>query len=137
MRSYDIAIIGAGVIGCSLAREFAGRGFTVILLDRAAPGGEASHAAAGMLAPSAEALAPSPLFGFSVRSRNLYPALAAELIAETGIDPHYRCEGTLQLVHDTHELDLLQKALDWQTKHDVSLEKLPALGVASREPHLA
>ncbi|MFN8641182.1 MAG: FAD-dependent oxidoreductase [Candidatus Binatia bacterium] len=48
----DAAIIGAGVIGCAVARGFgAARRRAVVVVDRGAPGGEASGAAAaGMLA---------------------------------------------------------------------------------------
>jgi glycerol-3-phosphate dehydrogenase len=32
---YDVAVIGAGVVGCAVAREFALRGATVVLLEKA------------------------------------------------------------------------------------------------------
>ena len=50
----EIAIVGAGVIGCSLAYELARRGATVALLDRRPAGGGASQASAGILAPYIE-----------------------------------------------------------------------------------
>jgi glycine oxidase len=48
-----ITIRGAGIIGLSCADELVRRGHTVTVVDPA-PGSGASHAAAGMLAPSAE-----------------------------------------------------------------------------------
>ncbi|MFC7490789.1 MULTISPECIES: NAD(P)/FAD-dependent oxidoreductase [unclassified Knoellia] len=51
-RSFDFAVIGAGVIGASTARELARRGASVVVLDRASGvGGGCSYANAGILAP--------------------------------------------------------------------------------------
>ncbi|WP_353951614.1 FAD-dependent oxidoreductase [Knoellia sp. S7-12] len=51
-RSFDFAVIGAGVVGASIARELARRGASVVVLDRASGvGGGCSYANAGILAP--------------------------------------------------------------------------------------
>ncbi|MDQ6894722.1 MAG: glycine oxidase ThiO, partial [Acidobacteriota bacterium] len=80
----------------SLARELAGRGNTVTVIERAEPGFEASGAAAGLIAPQAEGLPAGPLFDLAVASRGLYPVLAAELAEETGIDVGWRRKGVLR-----------------------------------------
>ncbi|MCZ6753476.1 MAG: FAD-dependent oxidoreductase, partial [Acidobacteria bacterium] len=49
MPGFDTVIIGGGIIGCSLARLLAGEGVKVGVIERGAPGEEASWAAAGML----------------------------------------------------------------------------------------
>lgn len=50
--SFDFAVIGAGVVGASIARELARRGASVVVLDRApGVGGGCSYANAGILAP--------------------------------------------------------------------------------------
>src|SRR5437867_591405 len=92
MQSFDAVIIGGGIIGCSLARSLAAAGWKIAVVERGTPGAEASWAAAGMLSPSAEAETESPLFELSRASLKLHPTLAAELLSETGIDPHYRSE---------------------------------------------
>jgi glycine oxidase len=48
-----VKVRGAGIIGLAVAEELARRGHAVTVVDPA-PGGGASHAAAGMLSPSAE-----------------------------------------------------------------------------------
>ena len=53
-NTADVLIIGGGVIGLATAWRTAQRGMTVILADPD-PGHGASHAAAGMLTPVAEA----------------------------------------------------------------------------------
>ena len=51
MKAWDAIVLGGGVIGMSLARELRKQGADVLVIDRGQPGQEASHAAAGMLAP--------------------------------------------------------------------------------------
>jgi len=95
-RSADVVIVGGGVIGCALARELAGRGAAVTVVERAEPGSEASGAAAGLLAPQAEGLPPGPLFDLALESRGLYPKWAEDLAGETGSDVGYRRSGILR-----------------------------------------
>jgi glycine oxidase len=52
--SADAVVVGGGVIGLSIAWRLAQRGSSVTLVDDD-PGGGASRAAAGMLAPVTEA----------------------------------------------------------------------------------
>ena len=52
MKSWDAIIIGAGIIGLSLAISLRKQGLRVLMVERGEPGREASHAAAGMLAGS-------------------------------------------------------------------------------------
>src|SRR5438270_14071500 len=55
-RAFDIAVVGGGVIGLSVAWRCAQRGMRVVVLERDGPGAGSSHAAAGMIAPVSEAL---------------------------------------------------------------------------------
>jgi len=48
VKSWDVIIAGAGIIGVSLALELRQRGADVLLLDRGEPGSEASSAAASL-----------------------------------------------------------------------------------------
>jgi glycine oxidase len=50
------------VIGCAAAWRLRQRGLAVVLVERGEPGGEASSAAAGLLAPQVEAHEPGPFF---------------------------------------------------------------------------
>jgi len=50
--AFDAIIVGAGVIGASIAWRLSQSGLRVLLLDAARMGGEASSAGAGMLAPA-------------------------------------------------------------------------------------
>jgi glycine oxidase len=92
----SVLIVGGGVIGCSLARELAGRGVAVTVVERAEPGAEASSAAAGLIAPQAEGLPPGPLFDLAIAGRALYPGWSEDLERETSIDVGWRRTGILR-----------------------------------------
>jgi glycine/D-amino acid oxidase-like deaminating enzyme len=63
----DVLIIGGWVIGLSIARELKRRGVKQItLIERGSIGGEASWAAAGMLAPNIEANATTIFIGLEL-----------------------------------------------------------------------
>ncbi|SDU22794.1 FAD-binding oxidoreductase [Stappia sp. ES.058] len=50
MRSYDVIVLGGGISGVCAALHLQARGMRVLLVDRAAPGDEASRANTGILA---------------------------------------------------------------------------------------
>ena len=54
---YDVAIVGGGVIGLSIAWRLSDEGQSVCLIDRAEPGKGASWAASGMIPPGPRSFA--------------------------------------------------------------------------------
>jgi glycine oxidase len=88
--------VGGGVVGLALARELSSRGADVIVIERGRTGEEASWAAAGLLSPQSDAVAPSPFFDLARESRDLYPDWSAALGEETGIDVGWRRVGVLR-----------------------------------------
>src|SRR5215211_141310 len=92
----DVAVVGGGVAGLATARELARRGLGVAVIEdnRA---GSASRAAAGMLAPQAEADRADELFELLCASRDMYTAFAAAVSAESGISVELDFKGTLYL----------------------------------------
>ena len=134
----DVVIIGGGVIGLAIARELAlKRVGKVMIIERSSPGRESSFAAAGMLAPQAEADAPDDFFRLCCRSRDLYSAFAQSLLDETGIDVELDQTGTLYCGFDEHDLEELDKRFDWQTRADLMVEKLTGREARELEPHVS
>lgn len=123
-KSADVVIVGGGVVGCALARELAGRGASVTVVERAEPGSEASGAAAGLLAPQAEGLPAGPLLDLALESRRLYPKWAEDLALETGIDVGYRRCGILRCSFSG--MAELWDSFAWQRDRGLSVERLNA-----------
>lgn len=96
-RSPDVIVVGGGVIGCAVAYYLACEGVRVDVLERGEIGGEASGAAAGMLAPLAEVEDAGAFQALCVESLRLFPALASTLREETGIDIEYLTSGILRV----------------------------------------
>lgn len=94
-ESANVVVVGTGVIGLACALELAERNLRVGLLGRP-QGGEASTAAAGLLAPSVE-----PLEGdagrFATLARDLYPGWLDALEETTGVRVALNREGILEL----------------------------------------
>src|SRR3954453_21259665 len=104
----DTVIVGAGIIGLSIARELHKRGEqNIALLDRGTAGSESSWAAAGMLSPQAEANRADTFFRFCSEARDLYPQFAEELLSETDIDIELDRTGTMCVAFSENELDEL------------------------------
>jgi glycine oxidase ThiO len=84
----DVSILGGGAIGLATAIELALQGVSVTVLSRNFQEA-ALHAAAGMLAPQAEGIAPGPMLDLCLRSRDLYPEWINKLESLTGINAEY------------------------------------------------
>lgn len=126
-------IIGGGVLGAACARALAARGTQVTLIDRRQPGA-ATDAAAGMLAPLAEAGPDDPLLAFSVRARDLYTELVPELEQETGIAIGLWSQGIYQVAFAETDVERLHAAVAWQRQRGFSAEWLPADELRERLP---
>lgn len=137
LRTAEIAIIGGGTIGLSTARALAMRGSSdVIVIERGSFGCEASSAAAGMLAPQAEADRADEFFELCCRSRDLYPAFATALREETGIDVELDQTGTLYLaINEDDEVEIRHR-FEWQTAAGFAVEQLTAEDTRRLEPSI-
>ena len=94
MKTWDVVIIGGGVIGLSLAWRLRKTGADVLVVEKTEPAREATHASAGMIA-HCEAGNPPELLGMIAASARLYPEFVAELRAEAYESPDLRADGTI------------------------------------------
>ncbi len=136
--SESVLIIGGGIIGLSCAWEAAKRGFRVTVLENDTFGGQASGAAAGMLAPFSENTdGPDPFFRLCLDSYFLYPDWVREMEELSGRKVELCHSGSLNIAF--HEADLLpmRTRLDWQQKYGVPCELLGAAELRSLEPEVS
>lgn len=131
----DFLIIGGGVIGLSIARQLRRRGAgRITILERERLGMESSWAAAGMLAPQAEADQADDFFKLCSESNGLYPQFAAELQEETGVDIELDRTGTLYLAFNEYDSEELRNRHKWQTAAGLAVEVVSAEETKKREP---
>jgi glycine oxidase len=136
--SADIAIIGGGVIGLSIARELARRGVSdIVVFDKGELGKEASWAAGGILAPQVEADAADDFFKLASASRDLYPGFAQALKDETGIDVELDQTGTLYVAFNEDEQVELRRRLEWQRQAGLQVEWLDSPDLRRLEPNIS
>jgi len=136
--SADIAIIGGGVIGLSIARELARRGVSdIVVFDKGELGKEASWAAGGILAPQVEADAADDFFKLASASRDLYPGFAQALKDETGIDVELDQTGTLYVAFNEDEQVELRQRLEWQRQAGLQVEWLDSPDLRRLEPNIS
>lgn len=114
--SYDVIVVGAGVVGLSTAYHLARDGAKVAVIERGEPGTVASNASAGMIAAQLEPEGGGTLYQFSIHSRSLYPAFVKSLVAESGVDPELMASGFIQLAADDEAVAHQKDMIRWQTE---------------------
>jgi glycine oxidase len=135
-EAVDVAIVGGGVIGLSIAWRAAQQGQRVLVADPL-PGSGATHAAAGMLTPIAEAAyAEREIFGLGQESLRRYAGFVAELQAATGLPTGFRQTGTLQVAYDADDYAVLAETRLLQESFGVQLLQLTARECRAAEPML-
>ncbi|WP_312855402.1 FAD-dependent oxidoreductase [Litoribacterium kuwaitense] len=96
MPQQSINIVGGGVIGLSIAFEARRRGYDVRIFEKSAFGGQASGAAAGMLAPYAEVEEdPDDFFVLCQDSLRLFPDWKDDIQSVSEQPFEYTASGSL------------------------------------------
>jgi glycine oxidase len=96
MKSFDVAIAGAGLIGAAIAWEVAQAGLSVGVFDAAEPGHEASWASAGILSPAPENPGAIPAVELGKASLALYAEFVRAIEEVSGQSVGFRPKGTVE-----------------------------------------
>lgn len=132
-----IVIIGGGVIGSSIAWRLAREGYAVTVLEKGRLGKEASWAAAGMIAPQAEAQAGGPFFQLCLRARDSFETTLELLRTDTDLDPEYDRVGILYVALNESERNELKQRAEWQAGAGGTVEELTPSAAREIEPAIS
>lgn len=137
MEARDVVVVGAGVIGQSIAWRAAEAGMSVAVIDPD-PGRGASWAAAGMLAPVAEAAyREEPLLVANLASHRRWPTFAAELEEASGQRIGYWECGTVMVARDRDDAAELERLLAFREELGLRVRWLRGRELRRAEPSLA
>ncbi|MDP3968864.1 MAG: glycine oxidase ThiO [Nocardioides sp.] len=136
MSAQRVVVLGGGIVGLACADELVHAGHDVTVLDPS-PGGGASRAAAGMLAPGGEAwFGEEPLLRLGLDSAARWPAYAADLERRSGHRVDLRATGTLLVGCDHDDLTEVRRTAALLEQHEVVVEDLDRRELREREPTL-
>lgn len=129
-HSFDVLVVGGGVIGCSTAYHLAKKGAKVMVVERRSVGGQAASLTAGILAAHSESDRPDALFDFCRASLSLFPSLVDELTEFSGIDPEFELCGVWRVAETEEEKTALLEKKRWLEERAVPVEwqDFPRLG---------
>jgi len=133
---HDVLVVGAGLIGSSIAWLLSKAGCRVVLIDAGSFGGEASAAGAGMLAPGGEYREPSPAARFAIESLAMYPTFVRQLEKESGLSIDYRKCGAIELAYERERWRELRKRADVQQRFGISAQFLCPSSLGAVAPAL-
>ena len=131
MKTFDVAIAGAGLIGSSITLELSRAGLRVGLFDKQEPGKEASWASAGILSPAPENPGMIATVPLAKASMALYPEFIAMVEELSGHTTGYRAKGTLEVITSRHAREELSTII--ALHHGLGLQAQPLSAVDARE----
>jgi glycine oxidase len=132
----DVIVVGGGVIGCATAFYLAREGARVTVLERGEVSGEASGAAAGILASLSDHGERPPFFHrLCDDSLSLFDELLP-VLAETGIDVRHRSAGLLEVALTDRETAALKQQFEAR-KGQPGVRWLDGTQARSLEPGLS
>lgn len=138
-KTYDVLIVGGGVIGLSTAWQLAQDGATVCVVDRGELGNEASWAGAGMIPPGpAESHwhAATALEQLAGLSSQLHRQWHERLLAETNIDNQYRRCGSIRLAMTSDQQESLARQVERCGQLGIECARLDRQVLEDLEPEL-
>lgn len=133
----EVVIVGGGVIGCSIAYHLRKAGVAVTVIERGEIGGEASSAAAGLLAPLGSLSGAGPFADLLLASFALFPALVPELEEASGVRMEYEQTGALRVVRNAKNVPNLRKRMKAWLPLGLQLHWLTGEEARQREPTLS
>jgi glycine/D-amino acid oxidase-like deaminating enzyme len=127
--TYDVVIIGAGIVGAACAAECAREGMRVAIVEAGIVGGGATAAGMGHLVVMDDSEAQ---FALTRYSQQLWDEISDELPREV---EHDAC-GTIWIAADDEEMAEAQRKATFYSERGVQVEILDAHSLSEAEPSL-
>jgi glycine/D-amino acid oxidase-like deaminating enzyme len=132
-----VVVIGAGIVGAACARELAGAGCSVTVLDRNAPAGATSAHGEGNVLVSDKG--PGAELDLALWSNRLWPQVLADIAERTSIDVdrvEWEPKGGIVVATTIDGARALRAFANTQRAAGVRLDELDADALADAEPNL-
>jgi glycine/D-amino acid oxidase-like deaminating enzyme len=128
-ETYDVVIVGAGIVGAACADAFAGRGLRVAVVDRDVVGSGATAAGMGHIVVMDDSDAQFELTNYSQR-------LWQQLRPELSDDVEYEQTGTIWVAADEEEMAEVLRKRDYYQKRGVAVAVMDARQLKEAERNL-
>jgi glycine/D-amino acid oxidase-like deaminating enzyme len=128
-KTYDVVIVGAGIVGAACANLFAERGLRVVVVDRDVVGSGATAAGMGHIVVMDDSDAQFALTHYSQR-------LWQELRPQLPDDVEYDQAGTIWVAADEEEMGEVLRKRDYYQNRGVAVEVIDARQLEEAEPNL-
>ncbi|MFZ5967939.1 MAG: NAD(P)/FAD-dependent oxidoreductase [Bacillota bacterium] len=129
-KTYDVAVIGGGIIGLSSAYYLAKAGKKVIVLEKNEIGSGASGACDDMILLQSKK--PGILLEMAFESLEMYEGLSKEL----NYDIEFECRGGMILIEDQQQLDVMMDFVEQQKKWGLDVDIISKKEVRKKQPHV-
>ena len=117
MADYDVVVAGAGMVGAAIAYGLAGMKRRVLMLDGADTDFRAAKANFGLVWAHGKGIKHPAYQRLSIEACESWPAFAAQLEAETGMELAYERNGGLHFCLSDEELSSRSVQMDaWQAQ---------------------
>jgi D-hydroxyproline dehydrogenase subunit beta len=128
-ETFDVVIVGAGIVGAACADAFAERGFRVVVVDRDVVGSGATAAGMGHIVVMDDS---DSQFALTHYSQHLWQELRPQLPD----DVEYEQAGTIWVAADEEEMAEVRRKWDYYQKRNLAVEVIDARQLKDAEPNL-
>ena len=129
VATYDVVVVGAGIVGTACATECVRQGLRVAIVDRDEVGGGATAAGMGHIVVMDDSQAQ---FALTRYSQQLWQELHLEMPPEVEWEPR----GTIWVAADEEEMAEVRRKQEYYEKHGVPVFVLDAKQLEDLEPNL-
>jgi D-hydroxyproline dehydrogenase subunit beta len=130
MKTFDAAIVGAGIVGAACAAALSREGLSVVVIDSSAPATGTTAAGMGHIVVMDDSPAQ---FALTKYSQHLWHELAKEMPSSC----EYEHCGTIWLAADDEEMNEVRRKHDLYSSNNIPTQILDPQSLRAAEPNLA